>query len=65
MLELAHLIGLNSLTQKSKKQVNVKLILSNADLLSYYKELYTEKQALADQRIVFEWQSLATFLKEL
>ena len=63
MLELAHLIAQNSLTPKSKKEINVKLILSNADLLAYYQEFFTEKLALADKRIVFEWQAMATFKK--
>jgi len=39
MLELGHLLT----PAKSKKAVTVRLVLSNADLVAYYRELFKEK----------------------
>jgi len=36
MLDIGHLIALNSLKNK-KKQIMVRLVLQNADLVQYYK----------------------------
>ena len=40
ILELGHIIGLNSLSAKSKKTVTVRLVLANPDLVNHYKQQF-------------------------
>ena len=51
MLELGHILALTV----RKRPVKVRLVLSNADLVDYYKKLFEDKQALADDTVEFEW----------
>ena len=43
----------------------VRLVLQNADLVQYYKQLFSKKQALSDPRVSFDWISTATFQQNL
>jgi len=61
MLEIGHILGLRLLNSKCKKPVKVTLVVANTDLVSYYKNLFSEKQALADPLISFEWLNIAVF----
>lgn len=62
MLELGNMLAHKLMpSRRAKKPVYVKLVVANTDLVSYYQNLFTEKQSLADPKINFEWQSVATF----
>ena len=65
MLQLGHILGLNELTQKSKKTIKVNLVVANKDLVKYYQEHFDKKQKQADPRILFEWFSMDAFQKQL
>jgi len=65
MLEIGHILGLRLLNSKSKKLVRVALVVANSDLVSYYKNLFSEKQALADSKISIEWLSMTAFKQNL
>ena len=57
LLQWGSMLGLNCLPKRSNKTVAVCLVLAN-DLVTHYKQAFTEKQALADPRIIFEWLSM-------
>ena len=65
MMELGHMLAKISMPAKGKKPINVKLLVANEDLVGHYEQLLKEKERLADERIKFEWLSLATFTKKL
>ena len=65
LLELGHAIGLTALPSKGKSTVDVKLVLSNADLVKHYQQVFADKQSHANPRVNLEWLSMATFKKRL
>ena len=64
MLQLGHMLGLSTLTTNNKN-VTVRLVVANEDLVAHYKALFADKQCEADARITFEWLSMTAFKKQL
>jgi hypothetical protein len=64
LLQWGSMLGLNCLPKRGNKTVAVCLVVAN-DLVTHYKQAFTEKQALADPRIIFEWLSMDDLKKKL
>ena len=45
MMELGHLLGVNSLPSAGKKTLSVKLVVPNTGLVKHYEKLFKDKQA--------------------
>ena len=65
MMELGHILCLQSLSSKAVGPVGVKLVLANADLVPTYNQLFEEKKSKADSRVKVEWLSMVDFREQL
>ena len=65
MVDLGHILAIESLPPTGKKPITMRLIIANEDLVKHYEQLFAEKQKEADDRVKFEWLSMADFKKDL